>query len=149
MRPLPVEHLSDTGVWGVPMRRMRTIVAVTVLGALGPAGLAIAHEMPGRACDGPAAEKNKHCAEHVHGPDSDADGDHVVAKHDNCDGVYNPNQVNNDEDQYGDVCDHVLDGDGDGACDIPAEECAGLASEDDADGDGMPNELEDSLTPPS
>jgi hypothetical protein len=137
---------------------MHTIVAVTLLTLLGPTGLAVAHELPGRGCEHAADGKNKHCGPHAHGSDGfgDRDGDGIRAERDNCDEAYNPNQADMDGDGTGNVCDHFLDSNEDGTCDAGAPELCGTAESGekgeygpDSDGDGFSDEDEDALAPPS
>ena len=141
------------------MQRIRTVIVVVLaLGALGPAGLAIAHELPGEACSHAADGKNKHCGEHVHGEgDGDGDGIPVTTRvqQDNCRHDYNPEQGDVDDDGIGNVCDHALDGDGDGVCDAPVAELCAAPPPDgdrddpryatDTDGDGFGDEDEDAV----
>ena len=137
------------------MRKNLLIIAVVAgLGMIGPAGLAVAHEMPGNACasNGASPDKNPHCQEN-HGTATaaankgDGDEDHDgfsddAPTRDNCPGVYNPNQVDSDEDGIGDVCDHARDGDDeDGQCSVPDGTPEDLEAE--YCGDTEPNEDDD------
>ncbi len=74
----------------------------------------------------------------------DADGDEVCDVIDNCPGVYNPGQDDNDSDGTGDLCDicpgydDSLDDDGDGVPD-GCDACPGYDDGLDDDSDGVPD----------
>ena len=63
----------------------------------------------------------------------DADGDGVPDDTDNCQSLVNPDQLDQDLDEVGNVCDPDLDGDG---VDNAADNCPDFANADQADSDG-------------
>lgn len=71
-------------------------------------------------------------------PPQDSDEDGIPDTEDNCPNTYNPDQLDDDNDGVGDVCDTGLDTDGDG---VPDEEdnCPTTSNSDqkDSDGDGI------------
>ncbi len=64
---------------------------------------------------------------------TDADGDGVVDVNDNCPADYNPEQIDSDDDGYGDICDVDLDNDG---IEDDVDNCPAVANIDQADADG-------------
>lgn len=81
------------------------------------------------------------------GADSDLDG--VCNAEDNCPAVFNPDQIDSDEDGIGDLCDDCPDDplndvDGDGFC-AGEDNCpfVGNSSQDDRDGDGLGDACDD------
>ncbi len=87
--------------------------------------------------------------------DTDSDGKHDLA--DNCKSTPNPDQLNTDNDQFGNICDDdddddglldvddpyplKTDGDGDGTIDSEDNFPTSFAASIDSDGDGKPNEF--------
>ena len=76
------------------------------------------------------------------GQDSDIDGDGVSDDEDNCASIPNPDQLNGDGDQYGDLCDTDLDNDG---IDNESDNCPSEANDDQVNFDG--DELGDLCDP--
>src|SRR5262245_9084972 len=120
--------------------KLISIATLVSLSVLAPAGLALAHtENPGNACNNPVPQyQNPNCDTatlngssqsqegdggngNAPGNGHDNDGDGRPARWDNCPDVYNPNQVDTDDDGLGDSCDHADDTNGDGTCDTSEE----------------------------